>query len=198
MSSNKKNTRTKILDATWKLMEERRGLGVRMGDIAKAAGVSRQAIYLHFDTRTALMSATAIYVDEVKGLDVRLQTVLAAKTAVEALGLYVEVWGNYVPEIYGLAKALLAARDTDEAAAVAWDERMACLRDGCRAIISGLAEEGKLAPEWDPADATEMLWTMLSFQTWEQLTEGCEWSVDKYVRWMTTLVMRSFVEDPAR
>lgn len=37
-------------------MEDRRGQGVRMGDIAKAAGISRQAIYLHFDTRTALMS----------------------------------------------------------------------------------------------------------------------------------------------
>jgi len=56
MSSNEKNTRTKILEATWKLMEDRRGQGVRMGDIAKAAGISRQAIYLHFDTRTALMS----------------------------------------------------------------------------------------------------------------------------------------------
>ena len=196
MSSYKKNTRTRILDATWKLMEERRGLGVRMGDIAKAAGVSRQAIYLHFDTRTALMSATAIYVDEVKGLDARLQTVLSATSAVEALGLYVEVWGNYVPEIYGLAKALLAARDTDEAAAVAWDERMACLRDGCREIISGLAEEGRLLPDWTHDEAVEMFWTILSFQTWEQLTVECGWSVDEYTRWMKMLLLKSFVEKP--
>ncbi len=178
-------------------MEERRGLGVRMGDIAKVAGVSRQAVYLHFDTRTALMSATAIYVDEVKGLDARLQTVLSATSAVEALGLYVEVWGNYVPEIYGLAKALLAARDTDEAAMVAWDERMACLRDGCRDIISGLAEEGRLLPEWTQDEAVEMCWTMLSFQTWEQLTVECGWSVDEYTRWMKMLMLKSFVTDPS-
>lgn len=196
MSSTEKNTREKILDATWKLMEERRGLGVRMSDIAKAAGVSRQAIYLHFDTRTALMSATAIYVDEVKGLDARLQTVLSASSAVEALGLYVEVWGNYVPEIYGLAKALLAARDTDEAAAVAWDERMACLRDGCREIISELAEEGRLLPDWTHDEAVEMFWTILSFQTWEQLTVECGWSVDEYTRWMKMLLLKSFVEKP--
>jgi AcrR family transcriptional regulator len=193
MSSLEKNTRIKILEATWKLMEDRRGSGVRMSDIAKAAGISRQAIYLHFDTRTALMSATAIYVDEVKGLDARLQVVLSAENAVDMLKAYVNVWGHYVPEIYGLAKALLAARETDEAARVAWDERMECLRDGCRAIVVRLKDEGRLAPEWGQGDAVEMLWTILSFQTWEQLTVECGWSVEEYVRRMTVLAMRSFV-----
>jgi len=174
-------------------MEDRRGQGVRMGDIAKAAGISRQAIYLHFDTRTALMSATAIHVDVVKGLDERLKTVLSANSALEALEAYVDVWGNYVPEIYGLAKALLAARETDEAAAIAWDERMECLRDGCRKIIADLATEGKLAPVWTQAEAVEMFWTILSFQTWEQLTVECGWSIDQYTRWMKTLLARSFV-----
>ena len=195
MSSNEKNTRKKILEATWKLMEDRRGQGVRMSDIAKTAGISRQAIYLHFDTRTALMSATAIHVDVVKGLDERLKTVLSANSALEALEAYVDVWGNYVPEIYGLAKALLAARETDEAAAIAWDERMACLRDGCREIIADLDAEGKLAPVWSQAEAVEMFWTILSFQTWEQLTVECGWSVDQYTRWMKTLLTRSFVAD---
>ncbi len=193
MSSLEKNTRTKILEATWKLMVERRGMGVRMSDIAKAAGISRQAIYLHFDTRTELMRATASYVDVVKGLDECLQTVLSATSSVEALKAYINVWGNYVPEIYGLAKALLAARETDEAAAAAWDERMACLHDGCKEIISGLAEEGNLLPEWSQEDAVEMCGTILSFQTWEQLTVECGWPVDKYVHWITVMVMRSFV-----
>lgn len=174
-------------------MVERQGLGVRMSDIAKAAGISRQAIYLHFDTRTALMSATAIHVDVVKGLDERLKVVFLAETAVDALKAYVNVWGNYVPEIYGLAKALLAARETDEAAGVAWDERMACLRDGCQQIVSDLDTEGRLAPGWSQTQAVELLWTMLSFQTWEQLTVDCGWSVDDYVRHITTMVLRGFV-----
>jgi AcrR family transcriptional regulator len=193
MSSDGKNTRIKILEATWKLMVERRGQGVRMSDIAKAAGVSRQAIYLHFDSRTALMSATAIHVDVIKGLDERLQSVQAAANAEEALKAYVNVWGHYVPEIYGLAKALLAARETDEAAAVAWDERMACLRDGCRDIIAGLAQEGRLLPEWSQEQAVEMCWTILSFQTWDQLTVECGWSVEQYVHRITAVVLRSFV-----
>jgi AcrR family transcriptional regulator len=41
-------------------MEERRGQGVCMRDIADAAGLSRQAVYDYFGSRTKLLVATAI------------------------------------------------------------------------------------------------------------------------------------------
>ena len=68
MSSDKADTRTRILEATWRLLEKRCGQGVRMSDIAKEAGVSRQAVYLHFESRKELIIATTKYVDEVKSL----------------------------------------------------------------------------------------------------------------------------------
>ena len=97
MSSKKIDTRTRILMATWQLMEQRRGQGVQMGDIAKAAGISRQALYLHFGSRTELMIATSNYVDEVKGLNERLKQLKAATTGIELLEACIEVWGNYIP-----------------------------------------------------------------------------------------------------
>ena len=54
MSSENLETREKIMRATWKLLEESGGSGVRMSDIAKAAGISRQAVYLHFLTQEFL------------------------------------------------------------------------------------------------------------------------------------------------
>ena len=54
MSSENSETRTRILKAAWTLLEASRGRGVKMGDIASAAGVSRQAVYLHFATRADL------------------------------------------------------------------------------------------------------------------------------------------------
>ncbi|MBL4878008.1 MAG: helix-turn-helix transcriptional regulator, partial [Hyphomonas sp.] len=56
MSSENLETREKIMRATWKLLEESGGSGVRMSDIAKAAGISRQAVYLHFPTRADLLT----------------------------------------------------------------------------------------------------------------------------------------------
>ena len=94
----------------------RRGQEVRMSDIAKAAGVSRQAVYLHFNSRTELMVATTHYIDQVRGLEERLQRYRSATDGVEILDEFVEFWGNYIREIYGIAKALLAVRETDEAA----------------------------------------------------------------------------------
>src|SRR5919107_868965 len=73
MSSGDPRTRTRILEATWRLMEERSGQGVRMRDVAEAAGISRQAVYDHFGSRAELMVATARYGDEVRGLDERLR-----------------------------------------------------------------------------------------------------------------------------
>ena len=72
MSSDNSKTRTRILQAALKLLEASQGQGVRMADIAKQAGVSRQAVYLHFSTRAELLIATTLYLDEVKGSDARL------------------------------------------------------------------------------------------------------------------------------
>lgn len=174
-------------------MEERRGRGVGMRDVAEAAGVSRQAVYLHFGSRAELMVATARYGDRVLGLDERKRRYQAAATGVELLEAYVEFWGNYIPEIYGIAKALLEARETDEAAAAAWDDRMGSVRERCRNIIESLHRDGMLAPEWSREEAVDLLWTMLSIRNWESLTIECGWSTSQYVVRMQELSKRTFV-----
>ncbi|MCB9450837.1 MAG: TetR/AcrR family transcriptional regulator [Anaerolineaceae bacterium] len=195
-SQEKTDTRTRILVTTWQLMEEHHGQGVNMSDIAKAVGISRQALYLHFASRTELMIATLRYVDEVNGLDERLGQLTGA-AGIALLESSVEVWGNYIPEIYGLAKVMLSTRDTDEATAAAWDDRMGCLRDACQAIIETLAHEAILAPVWTPNEAIEMLWAMLSVSHWEQLTVECGWSNAQYIDWMKTTLRRAFVAEGA-
>ena len=193
MSREVKDTKTRILEAAWLLMEERRSQDVSMSSIAKAAGISRQAVYLHFASRTELMIATMHYVDEVKGLNDRLAKFRDATSGIGQLNACVEIWGNYIPEIYGLAKALLRARDTDEAMAAAWNESMNCLRDICQEIIETLKNEGALAPEWSTDEATAMLWSMISISHWEQLTIECGWSTPQYIERMKALLKRSFI-----
>ena len=194
MSSANTPTRTRILRETVRVLEESGGRGVRMGDIAKAAGISRQAVYLHFPSRTELLVASTRYLDEILDVDDRLAPSRAATTGVERLVLYIESWGNYIPDMYGVAKALLLAKETDEAAAVAWNDRMLAMRDGCRAAIESLARDQTLAPEWKPRDATDALWTMLCVQNWENLTQECGWSTRQYVKRMRTLAKRAFVD----
>jgi AcrR family transcriptional regulator len=167
-----------------------------MRDIAEAAGVSRQAVYDHFGSRAKLLVATTHYVDEVRGLTERRSHFQSATTGVDRLEAYVEFWGNYIPEVYGMARALLAARETDEAAAAAWDDRMGAVRESCRRTIEALHRDGMLASDWSCEEAVDLMWTMLSIRNWEQLTIECGWSTSQYVGRMQKLLKRTLVQGP--
>jgi AcrR family transcriptional regulator len=193
MSSDTDSTRTRILKASLELLEAGLGKGVRMSDIATKAGISRQALYLHFRTRGELLIATTHYVDDLYGGDARLEASRAAKTGVERLDAFIEAWAGYLPEIYGIGKALLALRDTDAEAAAAWDKRMQDMREGCEAAILALARDKTLSPLYSPVQATDIMWTMLSLRNWEQLTVECGWSKDDYVVGLKSMTRRLFV-----
>ena len=178
-------------------MEERQVQGVRMTDIASEAGISRQALYLHFSTRAELLIATTLYIDDVHGSDARLEASRAAKSGIERLDAFIEAWGNYIPEIHGVAKAMLAVLDTDADAAEAWGRRMQAMREGCQAAISALQNDKTLSSEWTVDTATDLLWTMLSVRNWEQLTKDCGWSKKEYVQRLQTQAKQVFVQGKA-
>lgn len=193
MATSVLDTKTKILKATIELLEASQGRGVRMTDIAKRAGVSRQALYLHFATRAELLISATYYLDELLGSDDRLLASREASTGIVRLEAFVESWANYIPEIYGIAKALLAMRDTDAEAAKAWDDRMLDMREGCAAAISALAADKMLAKGYAPEQATDMLWMMLSVRNWELLTIQRGWSQESYRENMVTMARHTFV-----
>lgn len=194
MSSKNNETRIRILKAAWHLLEASQGKGVRLSDIAKQAGISRQAIYLHFSKRSEVLIATTRYIDEVKGVDSRLLASRTAENGMARMNAFIKAWGDYIPEIYGVAKALLAMKDTDEAAAMAWNDRMQALREGCEAIILALKSDGLLAAEYTPQEATDILWTFLSVRNWEQLTIECGWTTERYIEKIQLLAQGIFLK----
>lgn len=169
MASAEPGTRERILAATHAALLEGDGLSTRMSDIARLAGVSRQALYLHFENRSALLIATARYIDEIEDVDARLAASRAATTGRERLDLYIEAWGNYIPVIHPLARVLLTAAETDAAAAQAWADRMEAVRHGCAAAVAALRKDGDLAEDLDEPGATVQLCVVLAYRTWEQL-----------------------------
>lgn len=151
-----------------------------MADIAKEAGVSRQALYLHFPTRAELLVATTRHIDTVKNIDQRLARSRSASTGIERLQAFVEAWGGYIPEIHGIAVALRAMRNTDKEAAAAWEDRMQAVRQGCEAAVRAISEDGYLKKELTEVTAVDLLWTLLSVENWERLVLECCWSQSEY------------------
>lgn len=199
MSSPPPDTRTRILEAAWKLLTESNGRDVRMADVAAAAKLSRQAVYLHFGSRAELMIATARHGDEIHHLDERLQSFDSARSGTQKLIAFIEFWGSYIEVIHPVARALLAARETDEAAAAAWNDRMSSVRNGCRETINALQTDGLLAPQWTSAAAAEaavdLLWAQLSIHTWEDLTHTCGWTTEQYIERTTDWARRALVKE---
>jgi AcrR family transcriptional regulator len=192
MSSEISQTRKKIIEAASTLLLNTKGKGVRMADIAKASGVSRQAVYLHFQSRTELMVATVRYLDDLHGLSERVRPFNEAVPGREKLDTFVKFWGNYIPEIYGVAKALMATQDTDEAAMAAWNDRMNSVRSGCRETVEALERDGELASKWPVEVTVDMMWTILSVENWERLTIDCGWTIEEYVERMRRLLLNTF------
>ena len=193
MSSGNPETRKRILNSAWKLLEAAQGREVRMTDIAKEAGVSRQALYLHFPKRSDLLVATTHHIDDVKKADARLARSRSAEAGVERLNAFIEAWGNYIPEIYGVGKALMSMSETDDAAKLAWDGRMQAVRHGCRAAIDALERDGQLSSGHSAALATDILWTLLSVRTWEHFTIHCGWSQQLYIEKIKALALQMLV-----
>src|SRR5690349_13047150 len=94
MSSGDPGTRKRILESTWRMMEKRQGQDQLISEIARAAGVSRAAMYLHGGTRAGLLIETVRYVDEANHVNERLQNLNADVMGVEALNAIVDFWGN--------------------------------------------------------------------------------------------------------
>ena len=55
-----RRTRQALMDATWTLIENREGPDVSITEIAREAGVSRQALYQHYPDRDALLADAAV------------------------------------------------------------------------------------------------------------------------------------------
>src|SRR5688572_22466624 len=104
--------RARILDETRHLIGEN-GAAISMSDVAAAAGVSRQAVYLHFPSRARLFLELVRQMDDETQIRPRLATALEADDPVEALRGFLVTWLRFAATIQPVATFLLAARTID-------------------------------------------------------------------------------------
>ena len=193
-SAGDPETRRRILDATLALVTRRGGADVTMAQIARAARVSRQAVYLHFADRAALLTAAVRHVDERKGIPEAVQGIRDAPNALAAVREMVAVQARLNPGIWPIARALDAVRREDEAAERSWQDRMAHRLAGCQAIVARLAEEGVLKSGIDRTVAADLLWTMTSVRLWEDLVLLRRWSVARYRKHVSAMIVRTLTD----
>ena len=188
------DTRSRILQATWELIEEQ-GSGIRLVDAARRAGVSRQAVYLHFGDRAGLFVALVEFMDELLGKEELVTHVFGAATGAEALARMVEALSIYTAEIDSVAQVLEAAQYQDEAIAAAWRNRMDFRRVVNRTIIQRIADEGQLAEGWTVDAAADLCHAVTLPGVWRELTRELGWTPEQYAENITKLFRRSLLAE---
>ncbi len=187
-------TRHRILRATWELIEER-GSSIRLVDVADRAGVSRQAVYLHFGDRAGLLVALVEYLDETLGLEELVDHVFDAPTGAEALERIVEMHSIFSPKIDSVVRVLEAAQYDDEALAAAWRNRRHGRRSVHRAIIERIADEGQLAQGWTIDTAADLSYTITMPEPWRELTRERGWTPEQYAENIAKLLRCSLIAE---
>jgi AcrR family transcriptional regulator len=193
-TSTKAETRDRILDEARRLLVERGYHGVGLDEIAHAAGVSRQAIYMHhFKSKSDLLLAMVEHVDRTAGIAEHVAPVFAARTALAALDAMVVAMVAIDSRVRDIAWVIEGARVTDAAAEAAWQDRMKGRARFVRSVVDRLETEGRLAPGWTAADAADFTWAVMSHATHRALVGERGWTPERYVRRMQRALRAALV-----
>lgn len=198
MSSGDPETKQKILEAARALIDERGGGYVGLSDVGSLAGVSRQAIYLHFRSRSQLLSELAGHVDTQEDLAGKTDWVMAAESPAELLDRIPRFHATYRPRVAAIAHALDSASLEDGSLAEVWQTRLAERRDLARGVVTRIEQAGSLSPRWQAGDAVDFITAVTSFRTWHELTSACGWSADRYAKAISRTLRDSLLDAEAR
>lgn len=189
MSSGEATTRSRIVRAVLSLIEQG-NVAISMSAIAREAGLSRQALYLTFSNKAELFIAVLRYADGQRGIVEEQARIRAAATGRDALLAIIDRQARLSPGYKRLADAFELLRRQDAAAEEAWRDRQGDRLAGCRAVAARLADEGALRPDLDPTTAADLIWSVTSSTTWDDLVVTREWTADAYRQHLAELLMR--------
>ena len=195
MSRSIGDTRVAILDAARSLYETQGYFGVGLEAVAKKAGVSRRAIYLHFESKAELLGALheRVFAQDVGPVHDRLGLWEAA-TAKEGLDIWVAANTEVAPRIMGIAKALSAARLVDPDVEETWRAPRAGRHGDCLRMVKWLKRDGELKAGMSVGHAADVLFTLASLWGYDSLVNNCGWSPRQYERWLRQTLRQALLD----
>lgn len=195
-TSRSRETRAAILDAALRLLEGDGYHAVSVADVARAAGVSRQAVYLHFGSKAQLLEALVEDLNE-KYVFTAFDrfSLWESASGIDALDAFVVVVAATTPPILAVANALDVARRSDPEAEAIWQQPTRGRYADCLRIVRWLAQDGTLAPGWKPQDAARFLWAATSIRVFEDLTSS-GWSLGRYTRHLQRSLRAALTTSP--
>ncbi len=195
--SKPSDTRSAILDAARELFESRGYHRVGLETVASRAGVSRQAIYLHFDSKVALLEALHQRINDVD-VAPEMGKTWNAPDASSGLDAFVRATTVTASKIAAIYTALEAASRTDPVVAESMKPGSKRRYADCMKLATWLDDDGLLAPGVSRRHAADVIWTIANIPTFSLLTVDRRWSLPRWTRWATDTLRASLVAPASR
>lgn len=176
--------------------------GTTMAAIAKRAGVAVQTVYFVFHTKPALLTAAidAAVMGEEDPVPPELtpwwQEGVTMTDGRRALGLFVSNVTEINSRAATLDRVALAASTTDPEVIDVIAHHESLRTQGYRSYIDTLDARGLLKQALDPAEATDVLLTLVGSDVFLNFTAERGWSVKRYVAWTTDALCRLLLDPP--
>lgn len=181
-------TRQRILAAARRLIEVGGGRSVPMSAIGREAGVSRQALYLHFADRTELVVEVLHAIDAEVRTEARPAGAGQVADGHGALRAAVARQGAIMPRLRAVVANLESLRADEPAVAAVLREREMVRLNRCRAVVGRLLSEGSLRPGLDCEAAAVLVWNATSHRSWEAACDVAGWTTDTWVEHTTAVL----------
>lgn len=182
MSTQKEETRVRLLEAAHKLLLAEGFSSVSLEEIAREAGVSRQAVYKsHFASKADLLLALVQHSHVRENLDELTVRYFAASSGTEMLEECIRAIVLIQVRVHEIARALVVAAYSDAAAAAAVQDRLEVQRGALRKALQRVECEGLLSPAWPSEQVVNLVSSWLSFESYERLVVREGWSPDELI-----------------
>jgi AcrR family transcriptional regulator len=171
------------------MFEELGYYGAGLGAVAKRAGVSRQAIYLHFPSKAELLTALHLHIfaaDVLPAIERHPQA--HAVSALDALDVMIAVDVEVVSKVWRIHEAFQIARrqhpEVEQTLRPREEERYGQLLD----LGHRLKRERALPPNLRVGTFADVLWGLVSVGTYRSLVIERGWSLNQYRRWVRNTI----------
>lgn len=196
VNARSRRTRAALLAAARELIDSGGFAALTMAAVADRAGVTRRAVYLHFETRAQLVSVLLDHLCAVEDLAGSVARVWAAPDATHALTAWAAHLSDFHRRILPVDLAVAQAADTDPDTARYRDQVAANQQSACRQLAEWLAAEQRLAAPWTTQAAAELLWALMSPELLSRLLGGDRWSPTEYAERIAVLLRRTLTSGP--
>lgn len=194
-NARSRRTRQALLVATREILQEDGFEALTMSAVADRAGVTRRAVYLHFDSRAALVSNLFEHVAEVEDLTGSARPVEQAPDGPAALQAWAEHLADYHPRVMAVDRAIQQVETTDTNAANHRATVSQAQLRLCRQVTNRLDDEGRLADGWTPDSATDLLYGLIATDLIDRLLNHRGWTQQQLGDRLARMLQATLVAD---